>query len=160
MKQQTQTTVRQLLVSEPPTPYADAACEVVRETDAGITRHSVVIAAPLGRRALINDWLASKIAVGLGLEVAKPEIVQVPDWMLRIASKSDINHVDAGPQFGSRFVARAATMALLALLAAFGAMRKPRSPTGRPPPLRQAAGPRKRQASEAEACGGDQAPKD
>src|SRR5438876_1077309 len=60
---------------------------------------------PLGRRALINDWLASKIAVGLGLEVAKPEIVQVPDWMLRIASQSEINHVDAGPQFGSRFVA-------------------------------------------------------
>src|SRR5438132_3512620 len=59
---------------------------------------------PLGRRALINDWIASNMAIGLGLDAAKPEIVQVSDWLLRGATKAEVTLIDAGPQFGSRFV--------------------------------------------------------
>ena len=60
---------------------------------------------PLGRRALINDWIASNIALGIGLEVAKPEIVQVPEWLATHGGRTEATAADIGPQFGSRFVA-------------------------------------------------------
>lgn len=59
---------------------------------------------PLGRRALVNDYIASKLAAGLGLAAAGVEVVQVSKWMLGLASRRKVRSADAGPQFGSRFV--------------------------------------------------------
>jgi len=58
LNQQTQATLGQLLGKDPPPPFAEAVCEVVRETAAGGTRYTVVIAAPLGRRALMDVMFA------------------------------------------------------------------------------------------------------
>src|SRR5437868_3131443 len=60
---------------------------------------------PLGRRALINDWVGSRIAWGIGLRVASVEVVQVSDWILGLTTAQEARTVSVGSQFGSLFVA-------------------------------------------------------
>ena len=59
---------------------------------------------PLGRRVLINDYIASRLAAGLGLAAAGAEVLQVSEWMLGLASRRKVRSAHAGPQFGSLFV--------------------------------------------------------
>lgn len=55
-----------------------------------------------GMRSLICEWVAGNIALRLGLPVAPFEIVDVPESLLRISMRDDLNELGAGLAFGSR----------------------------------------------------------
>lgn len=55
-----------------------------------------------GRRGLICEWVAGNLAQGLGLPVAHFEIVDVPQALIQLGSRSDLSELGAGPAFGSQ----------------------------------------------------------
>lgn len=57
-----------------------------------------------GKRSLICEWVTGKLAMALGLPVAPFDIVEVPDALIQLASRSDLSELGAGPAFGSRKV--------------------------------------------------------
>ena len=65
--------------------------------------------SPQGVRILANELLAGKLAVALGLPVARPEVVEVSDWLvehtpdLYIEWRNGRQRCASGFQFGSRF---------------------------------------------------------
>src|SRR2546423_817824 len=62
---------------------------------------------PQGTTVLVNDWLASSMAIGIGLDVAKPQIVEVEDYVLESLVKSHpynaFLYSNPGPHFASKF---------------------------------------------------------
>ena len=55
-----------------------------------------------GRRSLICEWVAGTLARDLGLPIAHFEIVDVPQALIQLGSRSDLSELGAGPAFGSQ----------------------------------------------------------
>ena len=57
-----------------------------------------------GRRSLICEWVAGRLAVRLGLPVAPFAIVQIPEALISLGSRPDLAELGVGKAFGSRKV--------------------------------------------------------
>lgn len=55
-----------------------------------------------GKRSLICEWIAGNLAKNLELPLAPFDIVDVPDALIQLESRSDLGELGAGPAFGSR----------------------------------------------------------
>ena len=55
-----------------------------------------------GKRSLVCEWVAGNLALRLGLPIAPFEIVDVPDMLIQLGSRSDLRELGAGLAFGSR----------------------------------------------------------
>ena len=54
-----------------------------------------------GRRSLICEWIAGSLAVALNLPIAPFALVNVPEELIELASRDDLNDLGAGVAFGS-----------------------------------------------------------
>lgn len=85
--------------------------EVLRRSDQGVTRPFIcrgddeqlyfVKGRGAGRRSLICEWIAGRLAKEIGLPVAPFEIVEVPEALLENPGALDLSELGAGPAFGS-----------------------------------------------------------
>jgi hypothetical protein len=86
--------------------------EIIDRSDQGMTRPFIcrgedgfvyfVKGRGAGRRSLICEWVAGQLALRLGLPVAPFELVHIPEELLSIAMRDDLDDLGAGLAFGSR----------------------------------------------------------
>jgi len=57
-----------------------------------------------GKRSLICEWLASNLALELGLPIAPFDIVYVPEQLVELASSMNLAELGSGPAFGSKML--------------------------------------------------------
>lgn len=55
-----------------------------------------------GRRSLVCEWIAGQLGRRLGLPIAPFEIVEIPEALLAVAMRDDLNDLGVGKAFGSR----------------------------------------------------------
>lgn len=55
-----------------------------------------------GRRSLICEWIAGALACKMGLPVAPFQLVDVPQELIALETRDDLNELGAGVAFGSR----------------------------------------------------------
>lgn len=55
-----------------------------------------------GRRSLVCEWIAGQLGRRLGLPIAPFEIVEIPEQLLAVAMRDDLNELGVGRAFGSR----------------------------------------------------------
>ena len=55
-----------------------------------------------GKRSLICEWIAGYLALGLALPIAPFVIVDVPEMLIQLGMRNDLNDLGAGLAFGSR----------------------------------------------------------
>ena len=55
-----------------------------------------------GMRSLICEWVVGNLAINLGLPVAPFDIVDVPESLIQLGMRDDLNELGAGTAFGSR----------------------------------------------------------
>ena len=86
--------------------------EITDRSDQGMTRPFIcrgedgfvyfVKGRGAGRRSLICEWIAGQLALRLDLPVAPFELVHLPEELLSIAMRDDLDDLGAGLAFGSR----------------------------------------------------------
>jgi len=85
--------------------------EIIGRSEQGVTRPFICRAEDdalyfvkgrgAGRRSLICEWIAGNLAVCLGLPIAPFHQVDVPEALISLGSRDDLNELGEGPAFGS-----------------------------------------------------------
>jgi len=86
--------------------------EIIDRSDQGMTRPFIcrgedgfvyfVKGRGAGHRSLICEWVAGQLALRLGLPIAPFELVYIPEELLSIAMRDDLDDLGVGLAFGSR----------------------------------------------------------